>query len=283
MVTAQVDRDSITVGDRLVLTLRITEAAVDSSAFFAFPDGRIGSFEILEAGEVAERLEEGVRVREAAYRITAWETGSFEIPSLAAETGGEPSRAIPITVRSVGLDPSGEIREIRGPVAISTSLLRNLAPILVLLLLVAVAAYLYRRWRRRGIEPAPVLGTVDLRPAHIAAFEELDRLEGNFRREGRADRSFYFRLSAIVRQYLRGRYALPAPERTSREILREVRREKLNPDSTALLRAVLGRCDLVKYRGTEPPREEAESAMGDARHFVESTREQGVRGGGDGE
>ena len=77
------------------------------------------------------------------------------------------------------------------------------------------------------------------------------------------------------------RYALPAPERTSREILREIRREELEPEETALLRQCLAACDLVKFRGAPPPREESVRALERARAFVLKTRETSESVGGE--
>ncbi|MBN1825806.1 MAG: hypothetical protein JW958_06030 [Candidatus Eisenbacteria bacterium] len=278
-----VDRDSITVGDPIALLIRLTTGPGEEASLPVFPEERIGPFEILD-GPVVEETEtgRGGRVRTARYRITAYETGESEIPGLAPPEGGRESRPIPIAVLSVGLDPTGRPRDVKGPKPIERDFLRMVFAAVVALLLLAAAAYILHRRRNRPSETAPVLGAVDLRPAHRIALERLDGLRRALESGGAEARPFHFELSDAVRRYLSDRYALPAPERTSREILREIRREKLEPEATALLRECLASCDLVKFRGIEPTREESGRSLDRARAFVEKTGETAPdeRGGG---
>ncbi len=279
IVTASVDRDTITVGDRVLLTIRVDAPAGTDSILPVFPDRAIGPFEILESFPVETRTEEGVRTDVARFAITAFETGDLEVPPIEPSGGGESSSPIGIAVRSVGIDPTGEIREIKEPVTFGR---RWGVPALLLslvLLLPAAAAFLYLRWRHREIPVDPVLGRVDLGPAHHAALENLDKLEEERRRRERTERRDYFRLSGIVRAYIDHRYALPAPERTTREILREIREERLETATTGLLRELLRRCDLVKFRGTLPGETEWDEAALQAREFISRTRESGPEDG----
>ncbi|MFH1681947.1 MAG: hypothetical protein ABIH26_15065 [Candidatus Eisenbacteria bacterium] len=274
IVTASIDRDTITVGDPITLTIRLEAPTGEEAELPAIDGDRIGPFEILEISPVHEETREGVRSGTRVLRITAFLTGGMEIPSLRSEAGGVGSAPIPVTVLSVGVDPSGDIRDVKKPISLGRDWLGLLLPAL-LLLLAAAGIFLLRR-RRRKKAPAPVLRPADLRPAHVIAIESLARLEGEHAGPNGVPRAFYFRLSAVVRDYIDRRYALPAPERTTREILREIRKEKLDSGAAGLLRELLLRCDLVKFRGDEPPRAEAEEALRGAREFVEKTREKGT-------
>lgn len=274
IVTSSVDRDTITVGDRVLLTIRVDAPAGTDSLLPVFPDPVIGPFEILETFPVETKTLDGVRTDVARFAITAFETGDLEIPSIKPAGGeGEGSAPIGIAIRSIGLDPAGEIRDLKGPVALGRRWGGPLILLSLALLLAAAAVYLYLRWRRREILVDPVLGRIDLGPAHHAALEELNRLDDERRRRERTERQDYFRLSGIVREYIDRRYALPAPERTTREILKEIREEHLETETTGILRELLRRCDLVKFRGTLPDDSEWDEAALQAREFIGRTRE----------
>ena len=281
-VEAAVDRDSIRVGDPVALLIRVSAGPGEEAALPEFPEGTIGPFEILEGPDVEEGTgTDGGRVVNARYRITAFETGELEIPALASPAGGKAARPIPVAVLSVGLDPAGRPRDVKGPKAVRREPLRMILALSGILLLAGAAAFLIHRKRRGGRAPAPELGAVDLRPAHVIALERMERLREALASGETAVRPFHFALSEALRRYLSDRYALPAPERTSREILREIRREELEPEETALLRECLAACDLVKFRGVSPPDEEAARALERARVFVEKTRETTGTAGGE--
>ena len=77
IVTTSVDRDTITVGDRLLLTIRVDAPAGTDSLLPVFPDPAIGPFEILETFPVETKTLDGVRTDVARFAITAFESRTF--------------------------------------------------------------------------------------------------------------------------------------------------------------------------------------------------------------
>ncbi|MFH1277545.1 MAG: hypothetical protein ABIK65_04095, partial [Candidatus Eisenbacteria bacterium] len=224
---------------------------------------------------------DGVRTAVARFRITAFETGDFEIPPLTPPGGGTGSGPIPVTVLSVVVDPEGDLRDVKPPLSLGRDWFRALALPAAALVLLAAALLVWLRWRRREVLPDPVLGAVDLRGAHVAAYEALDALVAEGRSGNGVGRPYWFRLSGILREYIDRRYGVPAPERTSRETLRLLRGENLETESTRLLRELFGLCDLAKFRGTLPGEGEASAAAGEARRFVDLTRAGEKKEGGE--
>jgi hypothetical protein len=123
-----------------------------------------------------------------------------------------------------------------------------------------------RRWKRRR--------TII---AQATAYERaIDALGALARRgapdEGDAD-AWFVELSAIVRSYLEGRFAVRAPELTTEEFLREARRSsELGDEQRAGLGEFLERCDRVKFAGWRPDAEESLATLAAARAFVDQTR-----------
>lgn len=86
-------------------------------------------------------------------------------------------------------------------------------------------------------------------------------------------KTFYYRLSEIVRTYIELRFRLMAPERTTEEFLVELRiSNRLSETHKALLGEFLEACDRVKYARHEPGEKEIESVFQSARQFVQQTR-----------
>lgn len=282
ILTAEIDRDSITVGDPILLTVGTAGRGGEAPVVPAFPEGKVGPFEILESLPVERETRDGVTTAVARFRITAFETGDLEIPPITPPDGGTGSDPIPVAVVSVGVDAGGDLRDVKRPLSLGRDRLRTLLfPALSALLLAAALAF-WLRWRRRGVLPDPVLGPLDLRSAHVIAYEALRALE-EARLAGGSDRPYWFHLSAVAREYLDRRFRVPAPERTSRETLRLLRSENLDTEATGLLRDLFAASDLAKFRGILPGEGEAAAAAERARRFVDLTRERGPKGEGTGE
>ncbi len=277
ILTSAVDRDTIRVGDPIVLSLRLDSQLSEDVRFPEFPGEDGSPFSLLEIFPPEEIVEGGVKSRTLRLKITAWETGDFEIPSLEPIGGGEPSTSIAVTVLSVGLDETGELRNVKDPLALTRNWFLTLLPWAALALLAALVTWLILRRRRREILPDPVFTRVDLRPAHLIAREAIDSLEQEWtdelENENGDRRVYFFRISQVVREYIRDRFALAAPERTTREIMREIKNERIATESTGLLRELLADCDTIKYRGHEGEVELFDSVIDRSRRFVEGTRE----------
>ncbi len=276
VLTASVDRDTIQVGDPVELTLTLRSLLEEQIGFPEFPGETELHFELLDLSPPEEVSLDGVLTRTLRIMITSYETGTWEIPPFSIGDGDSPTDAITIAVISVGIDEGGRPRDVKEPIPPPWSIWRVV--LLVLLALLIISAILLLWLRRRGKENVldPRLAPVDLRPAHVVAYEALDRARADWSGnddpvEDRRDHSF--KLSTIVREYIRNRFALPATERTTREIMGEIRREKLPTDATGTLRELLRRCDLIKYRGDRLVRDEFEDLLREAKDFVTRTRE----------
>ena len=102
---------------------------------------------------------------------------------------------------------------------------------------------------------------------------ELDRLA----QAGLAERgdfgSYYDTLTAIVRGYVRRRFAIPADRQTTREFLAAARANPEFPSNeTDNLQTLLRLADLVKFAQARPEASSCAAHLQDARAFVERTR-----------
>ena len=85
-------------------------------------------------------------------------------------------------------------------------------------------------------------------------------------------RLFCIAVSDATRLYLEERFDLHAPERTTEEFLKELRRtHHLNADQKLTLGEFLEQCDLVKFARLEPTESELRSLYRIAERLVEET------------
>ncbi len=113
-------------------------------------------------------------------------------------------------------------------------------------------------------------------PPHVPTHEEralaaLARLEATLSQPSADARAFTESLSLLLRRYVAERFALPAPRQTTPEFLETVRAATTVSDAQReQLRAVLERCDLVKFAGALPDAEESRSLAAVVRTFIQT-------------
>lgn len=146
----------------------------------------------------------------------------------------------------------------------------------LVLMVAAVAGYFIWRYIKahpRGVQTEQQLEVV-LLPAHVEAMNALEQLgEKKLWQDGKY-KLFYTELTDILRHYLERRYAVPAMEKTSDEIMAELVELQIHQRSSYNnLKEVLQLADLVKFAKYEPFVDENQLSMVNSRLFVEQTKE----------
>ncbi|MBI2951861.1 hypothetical protein HYY27_07200 [bacterium] len=269
------DRTAITVGDPITYTLTVRREGRDR---VAFPDARgaFGDLEVLEAQRPEVKRLEGGGVEEvAAYVLTSYTVGSHEIPALSVgyvsasgDTGRVSTNRLQLVVQSV-IRPGEEraLKDVKPPVDLAAGL-PWWAWLLILLALAGLLAYiLYRRWRRR---PGPKVAP-EGPPRPIDELGEFDKIAAMGLLAKGEHKQHYSLISDAMRRYIERRYGIEAMERTTWEIVFEMRQARLEPATAALFREFLSACDLVKFAKYIPPMEEMEGAIDRAKGIVRAT------------
>lgn len=275
-VETTVSATAAAVGDPVTVVVTVRHAA---GTEVRWPDPvDAAPFELLDppATQTTAAADGGVESR-LELRVAAFELGELSFPSLNVEVVGAEgeattlaTEAVPVAVESVGRDEGGDIRDIKGPLAIPFAVVTLLPWIAVLLALAAAAAWLYRRHGRRS-RPEALVPTLPPRPAHEVAREALDALEAAGLLERSEIKTYHIRLSDIVRVYVEGRFRVDAMEMTTGEVLDGLLRTDADRGAVADVRRVLDRCDLVKFAKMRPAIPECRDLLPLARRVVEVT------------
>ncbi len=274
-IFTELDTALVSVGDRMVLTVRVEH---DPASTVVWPDSlALGAVEVLGAELFPPASEEGRSITGASFTLAAFELGDLEIPSfdVRVETPDGPSNTLStdrylITVQSVGLDEGGDIRAIRGPLGLPLNVIYVLPWILLLVLLVGLAYWLWVK--RRRPEASPRRSVVIPRFPHEDAYEALDRLEASDLLERGEIKEYHILASEIIRTYVEGRFGVYALEMTTGEVVERLRCTDVPEDAVHAFGGFASRCDLVKFAKLRPAPDACRDILEAARAFVHRTQ-----------
>ena len=273
-VAASVDKSEVQVGEELTLTLVLRHPP--EGRYIAPPDTAFTPFDVIgKSEEEASPIETRLQLRLAAYRLP----GDVEIPALQIQyqkEGGIASLTtdpIPVEIATSLTPEVTEIHDIQEPVDLTVPRDFRLLWWLLLALAAAILAYLiYRKLRK---EPEGVKAPVwipPLPPADVEAEAALRLLaEKDLIRKGEL-KAFYTELSEVMKRYAGRRFEVPYLERTTSEVMSDLKPRKLLPGAVPDLRAILEASDLVKFAKVMPEAAQAEASFALALSWIQRTR-----------
>lgn len=188
-------------------------------------------------------------------QVTGEETAAPAGPLAAAE----PSGPAPMT----------DIHDILGPVPVGMDA-PWLVPVLLALAAAAVLAAAWWLWKKRKKARAIETIVPEL-PPEMTAMRALGDISNVRGLDGKV---FYFRLSAILRQYVLGRFAVGAPEMTTEEFLPCIDGLHVDKDLARRLKGLCRAMDPVKFGAQTAVEQQMEADLSFAREFVKKTTQQ---------
>jgi hypothetical protein len=159
-----------------------------------------------------------------------------------------------------------DIHDIRPPVPVGIDA-PWLVPVLLTLAGAALLAALFFWWRRHR-KKRTIETIVPELPPEMIAKQALDGI-GDVR--GQDGKAFYFRLSAILRRYIFGRFGVGAPEMTTEEFLPCIDRLAIDRELARQLKQLCRAMDPVKFAGKRVDEKQMEQDLFFVRGFVRQT------------
>lgn len=161
-----------------------------------------------------------------------------------------------------------DIHDIRPPVPVGFDMPPWLVPVLLALSGVALLAALFFWWLRRHKKRTIETIVPELPPERVA----MQALDGIGDVRGQEGKAFYFRLSAILRQYIFGRFGVGAPEMTTEEFVPCIERLPVDRDLARQLKQLCRAMDPVKFAGQGVDEKKMEHDLFFVRGFVRQTK-----------
>jgi hypothetical protein len=270
-----------TVGDRIPLSLKATYPVSLTVILPQWPE-IWGAAEVLEqrlTGPIDNGDGTFTALREMT--VTLWATGDHQMPPLAVryrDADGELHELMspPWSITLVSVLEKGETekRDLKPQVSLPRPPVWPwlLGGLLLAALVGLAGRALLIRLRRRMASTAAAVHIIDPRPSHEIAYSELDRIAAlNLPNQGELKRH-YTLVADCLRTYIQGRYAIPAMDQTTAELLASFRQAQVDRSHTHLFRELLAEADLVKFARLRPRADRAHAAVTQARHIVDVTK-----------
>ena len=261
-VQSRVDKNSITIGDRIKYSLTIKY----NPKVKILPldlGSRLGEFEVKDVKTYPEQKSKRQIIIKTEYIITNFNTGKFVIPPLAIiyqDQQGIPkwvlSDSIAIDVKSVPKKATDrdDIRGLKPPWEIPGSIWIYIL-VGTLLLAAGLGYWYYRKFIMK--KPLGMVPEVK-KSAWEVALEELENLRKTDLVNTGKVKEYYFGLSEILRKYMENRFNLACIDRTSEEIIAELKNGILEEKIKGRFLTFLLESDLVKFAKFIPAQKKTE-------------------------
>ncbi len=282
-VTAHVDKNEVTIGDKIILNIGVRHK---NDITIQFPElgQKIGVFTIKGKGDIAKPKPEknGYSTTEQSYVLNSYSIGRQIIPPLKIkyqgnQTEGEAAtNEIEIDIRGVLKEgeTASDIKDIAPPVDVSTNFKRLILWICSGLAAFLLAGIIYWLIAKRKKVQGGKDQVIIRRAPHEIAYELLEKLAKEDLVARGLVKEYYYRITNIIRHYIEDQFGLSAPERTTEEFLIEMAHNNiLNDNHKLLIREFLEYCDMVKYAKYGPSHIEVRETSDIARRFIDETKE----------
>lgn len=261
----------VTLGDRA--TWRLT-ADFPAGVVIGAPltDSADSSLDLATIEAPRQSHEHGGTTWSSSFRLSGYTLGRIALPGIrlpVSASVGAPADSLEFPPDTLDVDSltaamRGSVEPDRGPLP------TELRPIdfavaagLALVVLAAILALVHALRSRRAKQRVAGVVAAAPEPADLVFHREIDRLRGEI--EVLPRHAFYEALSLAIRRYAAAVTTVPALDRTTSELERELRaRGGLDPDAVTGLGRILRRSDLAKFARHEDRLAEAKEMLDEA-------------------
>lgn len=249
-VTSSIDSTKIKIGEEILYTINVQ---ADSTDVVVFPEEQtFAPLEMIESYKTDTTFEASKLRLIKKYGLTQFDSGHYTIPPQRVLINNKPflTDSIKVEVADVPVDTTKQKMfdikpavEVKSPPFDWLSLLYWLVPIL---LIIAIAIYLFRRKKRKEAAEKQL-------PPYEEAIVALKTLDNSQLLKENKSKEYYSSLTEIVKRYLDREVDEAALESTSDELITRLMMHKdagnfdFDLETIRKLDAIFKRADLVKF------------------------------------
>ncbi|RKY35174.1 MAG: hypothetical protein DRP69_02345 [Candidatus Duberdicusella sinuisediminis] len=273
-VEAQLDKNKVTIGEKITYTLKIIADKDIEVKLPGFGQG-LENFAIEDFGQKKRRFLKRV-IYEIWYKLSSYQSGSHTIPPSKIlykrkkdkEYKTIYSKPLKVEVKSLLTQKRPfQIKDIYGPLNYPFNW--GLALFILTIVLGSIGSGVYFFFRKR--KPSSQVKI----PPHQQAYKKLELLKSKDYLERGDFKSFYVELSNILRDYIEERFQIKALEMTTEEFFSFLREANyFSPEQKNILKEVFSFSDLVKFAKFSPLRDDAQRSFSSVKNFIDQTKQQ---------
>lgn len=282
---AELDTATILIGGQARLDLSVTYRADAGGVSIAWPaitDTLTGKVEVAADSGVDTVL---LKPQEDPYlfaqrrtlTITSFDSGYWAIPPFRFVINGDTAETAPLLleVHTVEVDTTSAFRDIKDiyelPFSWTYWLRQNWPYIAGGAAVLASVLLLVREARRRKKRPAAAPVKEALKPLHVRTLEALDEVARKKLWQQGLVKQHHTETTDILRGYIEARFHVPALERTTDELMKELSLGSMGAAHREQLRNLLMLADMVKFAKWHPSPTENEQVLAGAIQLVQET------------
>lgn len=278
-VSARTDTDRIQIGEqvKLILSASIPNQGAGNIVFPQLPDS-FSHFEVVSRTNLDTANANGGKVLQQTLVITSFDSGRWDIPSLKFDvvsngtiTDSAFTEMLLVDVGSPEVDTTKAFKPIKAVRAVPWNFwdywLYFAIGISGILIGIGLIVYFRSRPKKTVIIPsAPVV------PPYEVALLALEQIKQEKLWQQGDVKSYYTRITDVLRSYFEQQFNIPALEQTSEELLQHIKPVTILNQQRDRLRDLLTVADLAKFAKLTPTAEEHERALTQAFEIVEWTK-----------
>lgn len=273
---AELDTNLIRIGEQVQLTIRVDLPKGSTFQWPALTDTLPQHMEVVrEAGtDTASGGADGSMSLTRKIIITSFDSGTWAIEPIGMVVNGDSveTNALALQVATVPVDTAQAIKDIKGIYEVAPdrwAWLRKHWPWLAggaAVLLAAIGFLIWSSGRKKpevAAPPAPAL------PLHVRMRSALEEVERKRLWQQGLHKQYHTEVTDILRHFVEERFGTPALEKTTDELVQELKLSSMNTEQREKLGNMLRLSDLVKFAKLTPAPSENEQLMVSALRLVE--------------
>jgi hypothetical protein len=282
-VTSSFDSTKIVIGDQIRYTVTVEKPTDLRLSLPVFKDTICKNIDIVSGPKIDSVAGQSGRMKIIhKYLITSFDSGRYQVKPVFAETRSgsglkrfysDYSLLEVVRVKIAPPDSTSKIFDIIAPYKARVTLGEILPWILLFILACTVTWAVIRYIRTHEKSEGKEDTFIEVDPAHVIAFRELEILKSEELWQKGEIKKYYTRLTEILRQYLENRFRVFSLELTTEETLDALVKTGFKKNGSYNdLKSVLTGADLVKFAKYNPAASENETHFQTSWNFVLTTK-----------
>lgn len=255
-IRATVDRDSILIGEPIILTIEAymplgskTNWFVADSIEHFFITGRssVDTVQNVDGKKISQVL-----------NITSFDSGRWQMPPFEVIVDGQSffTDSVGISVGYTPFNRDEDYRDIKDIIEVSNPDADRIPWIIAIIALVSLAVLAFYLIKRKKTVVEVQKPVVPLLSPYEEAMKALKKLANSERDDPKA---YYSELSDIFRKYVMRKFQLSSFQRTSEELILQLKKVDMPKDNFISLAQTLRMADFVKFAKYRPSAEDDQS------------------------